>query len=78
MENRPIILDIQKTKENLAKAVNTAIQQYHIPCYLLAPVIAELYQQVREQAQRELEVANAQYAAQCKKEAQSNVDEDNQ
>lgn len=78
MENRPIILDIQKTKENLAKAVNTAIQQYHIPCYLLAPVIAALHQQVREQAQTELEVASAQYAEQRKKEAQSGVNEDNQ
>lgn len=76
MANRPIILDIQDTKANLTKVVNTAIQQYGIPCYLLAPVIAEIYHQVQEQAQRELEVANVQYAEQLKNESQSASDAD--
>lgn len=59
MENRPIILDIEEYKTNLIQCINDAIQK-GIPCYLMEPILSDVYGQVKGMAQKELAMAKEQ------------------
>ena len=66
MNNKPIILEIEETKEELLAVVNKAISERKIPCYFLAPVIANISNAVTKQANGE--VAALKRAEETKKE----------
>lgn len=60
MEQKPIILEIDEAKRELAQCVNDILQKHGLNCYLIEPMFAELYSEVRATAQRELAQARAQ------------------
>lgn len=63
MENKPIILEIEESKQELIQCVNDIIYRHGLNCYLLEPIFAELYKQVKSGAQNELAQARAQMNA---------------
>lgn len=60
MEQKPIIVRIEDAKIELMQDVNEILQKHELNCYLLEPIIANLYNQVKMQAQDELVQAKAQ------------------
>lgn len=54
MNNKPIILEIEETKEELLAVVNKAISERKIPCYFLAPVVATISNIVTKKASEEV------------------------
>lgn len=60
MNNKPLVLRLREAKENLVAAVNAAIKELDLPCYLLEPIISEVYKQVSASALREYETAKKQ------------------
>lgn len=66
MEQKPIILRIEDAKQELTQSVGDILQKHGLNCYLLEPMFAELYAQVRASAQNELMQARAQMSAEVK------------
>ena len=60
MTNKPLVLRLREAKESIVAAVNAAIKEQELPCYLLEPIIAELHTQVSNTASREYEIAKQQ------------------
>lgn len=60
MTNKPLVLRLREAKESIVAAVNAAIKEQDLPCYLLEPIIAELHTQVSNTALREYEIAKKQ------------------
>ena len=58
--NKPLIIRLNETKSTLISVINNAIQQDELPCYLLEPMVSELYAQIREGARSELQMAQEQ------------------
>lgn len=54
MEQKSIILEIDEAKRELIQCANNIMQKHGLNCYLLAPAFAELYAEVKAEAQREL------------------------
>lgn len=52
--NKPLILELDEAKKELVQSVNEIMQRHGINCYLLEPIFAELYAQVKATAQNEL------------------------
>lgn len=65
---RPLILELNEAKVDIARMVNRALRDRGIPCYLMEPIISEVLAQVREGARNELAAAQAQEQAQAKSE----------
>ena len=59
MEQKNIILEMEEAKQELVQCVNDVLQKHGLNCYLIEPMFAELYAQVKTSAQRELEQARA-------------------
>jgi hypothetical protein len=59
MEKKPLILEIEEAKIELAQCVNDIMKKHELNCYLLEPAFAELYSQIRMGAQSELARAKA-------------------
>ena len=59
MTTKPLVLRLREAKESIVAAVNAAIKEQGLPCYLLEP-IAEMYNQVKATALREYEIAKQQ------------------
>ena len=59
MEQKNIILEMDEAKQELVQCVNDVLQKHGLNCYLIEPIFAELYAQVKASAQRELEQARA-------------------
>lgn len=57
MNNRPLVLRLREAKENILAAVNAAIKEQDLPCYLIEPIISEVHNQVSATALREYEIA---------------------
>jgi hypothetical protein len=57
MNKRPLVLRLREAKENILAAVNAAIKEQDLPCYLIEPIIAEMHNQVSASAMREYEIA---------------------
>lgn len=70
MEQRPIILDIEDAKQELIQCVNNILQTHKLSCYLIEPVFAELYSQIKASAQSELAQARARIQAEQNAKAQ--------
>ena len=63
MEQKPIILEMDEAKTELIQCVNDIMQRHGLNCYLMEPMFAELYAEVKAEAQRELTQAREQEAA---------------
>lgn len=59
--SRPIILEIEETKNNIIQEMNRALRK-GVPCYLLYDALEGVVSQIREGAKAELEAARAQEA----------------
>ena len=61
MENKkPIIIEIEETKNELIQCINSAIHKKGIPCYFLEPIVSDLLRDVKAGAKRELAMAREQ------------------
>ena len=63
MEQKPIILEMDEAKRELAQCVNDILQRHRLNCYLIEPMVAELHSQIKASAQQELAQARAQMGA---------------
>jgi hypothetical protein len=61
MQQKSIILEMDEAKRELIQCVNNILQKHGLNCYLMEPAFAELYAEVKAEAQREL--AQARQAA---------------
>lgn len=62
MKQKSIILEIDEAKRELVQCVNDILQKHGLNCYLIEPMFAELYAEIKATAQRELAQARAQEA----------------
>ena len=60
MEQKSIILEMEEAKQELIQCVNEIMRQHGLNCYLMEPTFADLYAEVKAEAQRELARAKAQ------------------
>lgn len=67
-QENPLVVRLREAKKCILAAVNTALKEQNLPCYLLEPIIAEVHTQVSAAAAREYEFAIQQ--ATVKPEAQ--------
>lgn len=58
-KQRPIILELDDAKQELVQCVNNIMQTHKLSCYLLEPIFAELYSQIKATSQNELATARA-------------------
>lgn len=73
MEQRPIILEMDEAKHELVQCVNEIMRKHGLNCYLMEPMFAELYAEVKAEAQRELAQAKANEAARKQAEGAANA-----
>jgi hypothetical protein len=59
MQQKPIILEMDEAKRELIQCVNDILQRHGLNCYLIEPMFAELYTQIKASAQNELAQARA-------------------
>lgn len=59
-EQKPLVVELHEAKMELTQSINNVLRQRKLPCYLIEPILAELYSQVKEGARNELESAMAQ------------------
>lgn len=57
---RPLVVRLREAKETFLAAVNSAINEQRLPCYLIEPILSEVLTQVRTTATQEYELAKAQ------------------
>lgn len=62
-KQRPIILEMDDAKRELVQCVNNIMQNHRLSCYLLEPMVAELYAQIKATAKQELAQAREQEGA---------------
>ena len=62
MQQKPIILEMDEAKQELVQCVNDILSRHRLSCYLIEPMFAELYAQIKASAQNELAQARAQMA----------------
>ena len=58
--NKPAILVAEETKTKLVSTINGAIQN-GLPCYMLEPIIRELFTDISNAKRQELEAVQKQY-----------------
>lgn len=63
MEQKSIILEMDEAKQELIQCVNDVLRKHGLNCYLIEPMFAELYAQVKATAQNELARAKAEMQA---------------
>lgn len=61
-KQKPFILEIDEAKSEMIQCVNNVIQVHKLPCYLLLPIIENIYKEVQIGAQNELAMARQQIA----------------
>ena len=66
MEQKLIILEMDKAKQELVQYVNDILSKHRLSCYLIEPIFAEMYAQIKASAQNELAQAKAQVAQENK------------
>ena len=59
----PIIVAIEKAKEDMYQQVNRILQEYHLPCYLMDMILSDIVHQLKNSAKNELAQAMAQIGA---------------
>lgn len=68
MKQKSIILEMDEAKQELIQCINDILSRHRLSCYLIEPMFAELYTQIKASAQKELEQARAQMATQMAKD----------
>lgn len=58
-KQRPIILEMDDAKQELVQCINNILAKHKLSCYLIEPMFAELYAQVKASAQNELAQARS-------------------
>ncbi len=66
MEQKHIILEMDEAKQELVQCVNDILARHGLNCYLIEPMFAELYAQVKASAQNELAQVRAAEEARLK------------
>jgi hypothetical protein len=66
MEQKPIILEMDEAKQELVQCVNDVLARHGLNCYLIEPMFAELYREIKASAQNELAQARAAEEARLK------------
>ncbi len=66
MEQKPIILEMDEAKQELVQCVNDILSKHGLNCYLIEPMFAELYAQIKASAQNELAQVRAAEEARLK------------
>lgn len=61
---KPFIVEMEEAKLEIIQVVNNAIQVRKLPCYLLLPIIENIYREIQAGAQNELAMARQQIEAQ--------------
>ena len=59
-KQRPIIIEMDEAKQELIQCVNEILHNHRLNCYLIEPIFAELYAQIKATAQNEIAQARAQ------------------
>jgi hypothetical protein len=59
-KQKPFILEMEEAKLEMIQVINNAIQVRKIPCYLLLSIIENIYRDVQNGAQHEIEIAKQQ------------------
>lgn len=59
MEQKSIILEMDEAKQELIQCVNDLLRRHGLSCYLIEPMFAELYAQIKATARNELARAKA-------------------
>jgi hypothetical protein len=67
-EQRPFILEVEEAKGEMAQCINSIMQRHQLPFYFTEMILADIYNQVRAGAQRELATAQEQVLAQSASE----------
>lgn len=62
MEQRSIILELDDAKQELIQCVNSIMSNHGLPCYLIEPIFAEIYTEIKASAKKELVQAREQEA----------------
>ena len=62
-QNKPLIVRMEEAKKELTQCVNDVLQKHAIGCYLIEPVFADIYMQIKVSAQNELAQAKSQMEA---------------
>ena len=68
MGQKNLIIEIDDAKNELAQCINDILRKHGLNCYLIEPVFAELYAQVKATAKQELAQARAQTKETASKE----------
>ena len=53
-QNKPLIVEIEEAKTELIQCTNDILKKHGVGCYLLEPVFAEVYAQIKTTARNEL------------------------
>lgn len=59
---KPLILEMEDVKIEIAQVINDAIQNHNLPLYIVDMILSEFVMQIKDGARRELEMAKAQTA----------------
>lgn len=65
---RNLILEIEETKQELVYVVNKALKDKNLPCYLIEPILKDIYKEIYTSSQQELLTLVKQEQAQTEKE----------
>jgi hypothetical protein len=57
MEQKPFILEVEESKDELVQCVNHIVNDRGVPCYFIVSTLENLTQQVRAGANNELKMA---------------------
>ena len=63
MEQKSIIIEMDEARQELVQCVNDVLARHGLNCYLIEPMFAELYAQIKASAHNELMQARAQMMA---------------
>ena len=58
-KQRSIILKLDEAKQELVQCVNGILAKHQLSCYLIEPMFAKLYEEIRVSARNELAQARA-------------------
>lgn len=58
--DRPLVITLDEAKTELTQCINNLLQGYNLPCYLIEPMLADMYTQVKMGAKNELAAARNQ------------------
>jgi hypothetical protein len=57
MEQKPFILEVEESKDELVQCVNHIVNDRGVPCYFIVSTLENILQQVKAGAKNELKLA---------------------